>query len=383
MNVIIHRGSHQIGGCCTEIATDTSRILIDFGSELDGNAELHINGVTSGKSYCNAVLFSHYHGDHIGLMESINADIPLYISDLSLSILKQQNIRQKVFDENVVNRIETYKAASSLVFGDITVTPFMVDHSAFDSHMFLVEADGKKVLHTGDFRSHGFRGKGLLPTLEKYVGAVDVMICEGTTISRNKEVSMTESELAFRAKEILRENKYVFVACASTNVDRIAAFCSAVPRGKYCICDAYQKSILDIVKEKSGKYSSLYNFHKMLTYSSSLDDKMLQQGFCMFIRPGNFLSTKLLEKYKDKDPLVIYSMWHGYLDQNANLKNALDGFRLTELHTSGHADFETINKVITLTNPKIIIPIHTKAPELFDMSSAVKSVEDGNPIEIL
>lgn len=382
MKVIIHRGSHQIGGCCTEIATDTSRILIDFGSELDESAELHISGVTDGKSCCNAVLFSHYHGDHIGLMESINADIPLYISDLSLRILKQQNARQKVFDENVVNRIETYKTASSLVFGDITVTPFMVDHSAFDSHMFLIEADDKKVLHTGDFRSHGFRGKGLLPTLEKYVGAVDVLICEGTTISRNKEIPMTEGVLARKAKEILQENKYVFVACASTNIDRIAAFCSAVPRGKYCLCDSYQKSILDIVKEKSGKYSNLYDFPKMLTYSPALDDKMLQHGFCMFIRPGNFLSTKLLEKYKDLDPLVVYSMWHGYLDQNANLKNALGGFRLTELHTSGHADVDTIDKVISITNPKMIIPIHTDMPEQFANSQTVRVVSDGEIISI-
>ena len=382
MKIIIHRGSHQIGGCCTEIATDTSRILIDFGSELDGSAELHINGVTGGKSYCNAVLFSHYHGDHIGLVESINADIPLYISDLSLCILKQQNARQKVFDEKVVNRIETYKTASSLVFGDITVTPFMVDHSAFDSHMFLIEADGKKVLHTGDFRSHGFRGKGLLPTLEKYVGAVDVLICEGTTISRNKEISMTEGILARKAKEILQKNKYVFVACASTNIDRIAAFCSAVPRGKYCLCDSYQKSILDIVKEKSGKYSNLYDFPKMLTYSPVLDDKMLQHGFCMFIRPGNFLSTKLLEKYKDLDPLVVYSMWHGYLDQNANLKNALGGFRLTELHTSGHADSDTIDRVISATKPKMIIPIHTDMPEQFANSQTVRVVSDGEIISI-
>ena len=382
MKIIIHRGSHQIGGCCTEIATDTSRILIDLGSELDGSSELHINGVTGGKSYCNAVLFSHYHGDHIGLVESINADIPLYISDLSLRILKQQNARQKVFDDKVVNRIEAYKTASSLVFGDITVTPFMVDHSAFDSHMFLIEADGKKVLHTGDFRSHGFRGKGLLPTLEKYVGAVDVLICEGTTISRNKEIPMTEGVLARKAKEIFQENKYVFVACTSTNIDRIAAFCSAVPRGKYCLCDSYQKSILDIVKEKSGKCSNLYDFPKMLTYSPALDDKMLQHGFCMFIRPGNFLSTKLLEKYKDLDPLVVYSMWHGYLDRNANLKNALFGFRLTELHTSGHADSDTIDRVISATKPKMIIPIHTDMPEQFANSQTVRVVSDGEIISI-
>lgn len=30
----IHRGSHQIGGCCTEISAGGHRILIDFGANL-------------------------------------------------------------------------------------------------------------------------------------------------------------------------------------------------------------------------------------------------------------------------------------------------------------------------------------------------------------
>lgn len=382
MKVIIHRGSHQIGGCCTEIATDRSRILIDFGAELDGNAELNIKGITGGNSHCNAVLFSHYHGDHIGLIESINKDIPLFIGELSLNILKMQNDRRKTYSEDVINRISSYKTGYPFVFGDIKVTPFMVDHSAFDSHMFLIEADGKKVLHTGDFRQHGFRGKGLIPTLEKYVGEIDVLICEGTTISRNSQTIMTESELTARAKSVFENNKYVFIACASTNIDRIAAFCSAVPSGKYCICDAYQKKILDVVKEKSGSRSALYTFPKALIYSPSLDDKMLQRGFCAFIRPGNYLSNKLLEQYKDKDPLIVYSMWHGYLEQNNALKNALSDFRMVELHTSGHADSETIDRVISKTKPKLIIPIHTDTPEQFANLSAVRVVDDGEILTV-
>ena len=35
MNITIHRGTHQIGGCATEIRTNNTRIFIDFGAELD------------------------------------------------------------------------------------------------------------------------------------------------------------------------------------------------------------------------------------------------------------------------------------------------------------------------------------------------------------
>ena len=34
MIITIHRGLNQIGGCISEIATDTTRILIDLGQNL-------------------------------------------------------------------------------------------------------------------------------------------------------------------------------------------------------------------------------------------------------------------------------------------------------------------------------------------------------------
>lgn len=382
MKIIVHRGTHQIGGCATEIRTNTNRIIIDVGSELEGNAPLSIPGVTEGKSNCDAVLFTHYHGDHIGLITSVNDDIPLLMSELTLGILKLQNNRQRLFNEKVIDRISPFITARTLSFGNIKVTPFMVDHSAFDSHMFLIEADGKKVLHTGDFRSHGFRGKGLIPTLEKYVGCVDALICEGTTLSRNNATSLTEYELSKKTKLIMQKNKYVFVACASTNFDRIAAICSAVPRGKYCLCDEYQKSLLDIVSEHSGKYSRLYQYQKMLTYSDNLLEKMEKQGFCMFIRLGNYLSNQLLKRFEDKEPLIVYSMWSGYLDDE-RIKSAVAEYRMVKLHTSGHADIETIEKVVGIVNPSTVIPIHTECPLDFPGSNVnVLNVIDGQEIII-
>ena len=34
MEIIIHRGAHQIGGCITEIKSDNAKILIDLGANL-------------------------------------------------------------------------------------------------------------------------------------------------------------------------------------------------------------------------------------------------------------------------------------------------------------------------------------------------------------
>lgn len=36
MNITIHRGTNQIGGCLTEIESGGYRIFIDFGEQLPG-----------------------------------------------------------------------------------------------------------------------------------------------------------------------------------------------------------------------------------------------------------------------------------------------------------------------------------------------------------
>ena len=75
--------------------------------------------------------------------------------------------------------MHTFHENQKLRFGDIVVTPYFVSHSAYDAYMFLIEAEGKRILHTGDFRGHGYFSKGLILTIQKYIGQVDVLIIEG------------------------------------------------------------------------------------------------------------------------------------------------------------------------------------------------------------
>lgn len=104
--------------------------------------------------------------------------------------------------------------------GDIWIMPFSIDHSACDSYMFLIEADGKILLYTGDFRLHGFRGKAIPKILLNRIGHVDALIIEGTALSRNGHHSISEADLQRKAKEYMEQYKYVFVLCASTNPKR-------------------------------------------------------------------------------------------------------------------------------------------------------------------
>lgn len=84
----------------------------------------------------------------MGLMDMVNPDIPLYMGKASKETLKRLNNRTRKFPVELVERIRTFEAPQTIVIGDIAITPLFVDHSAYDAHMFLIEADGKRVLHS-------------------------------------------------------------------------------------------------------------------------------------------------------------------------------------------------------------------------------------------
>ena len=64
--------------------------------------------------------------------------------------------------------------------------------------MFLIECDGKKVLPTGDFRDHGYLGKGLYTMLEKHIipQGIDVLITEGTNVGQRLKRVLSEQEIS-------------------------------------------------------------------------------------------------------------------------------------------------------------------------------------------
>lgn len=392
MTITIHRGTHQIGGCITEIRTDSTRIIIDLGAELPDNdtkntpASLDVTGVTQGVTDCAAVFFTHYHGDHIGLISRILPSVPIYMGETAKEIY-QAFCRQT--NNNGLTAVEstlTYRPAEPIQIGDITVTPFLIDHSAFDAYMFLIEANGKRVLHTGDFRIHGFRGSKTFKMLECYVGQVDWLICEGTTLSRVGEKPMTERKLQTQARQIMLKNKRVFVLCSSTNIDRIAAFYHAIPDSRPMVCDNYQKELLDIVRERHGAKTSLYDFEHVYSYGKNLEKLMDEKGFCMLIR-ANSWSRHFIEKYKG-DSIIVYSMWLGYLEghaKNQYLVDFLKPYTYHELHTSGHASSDDLKKIYSVVNPRCgLIPIHCEAPELFTNflpNAKIAILNDGEAVE--
>ena len=394
MKVCIYRGAHQIGGIATEISTATTRILIDMGDELslDPNfvsAPLNIPGVTDTNGRCDAVLFTHYHGDHTGQMLRIRPEIPLYAGVLAKDIMRM-SAQQAWQNYDVLCKrmetIQTFSAGKPFLIGNIRITPFCIDHSACDSYMFLIEADGKRVLYTGDFRLHGVRGNVMDKILGRRIGKVDVIITEGTTVSRSGGSVVTEWDLQKHVKTYLRQYKYVFALCATTNLDRIFALARAVPCGKYCICDDYQKVLAKAVSDRWSSISAFYKMPKLTIYRDNLLPRFQRLGGLMFVRVNRQFEA-IIRQFDPAQSIILYSMWDGYRTKpgsNIPAFLALTG-TWEPLHTSGHASPDDLHHVIEKADPEIVIPMHTDAPQKMQTLCPNRKVillKDGEELEL-
>lgn len=100
MKITIHRGINQIGGCITEIAIEKARILIDLGQNLpDGEGVVqdefaNLDSIETLTKDIDAIFYTHYHGDHLGLFHLVPDTIDQYIGSVAkrVALCKQKRL---------------------------------------------------------------------------------------------------------------------------------------------------------------------------------------------------------------------------------------------------------------------------------------------------
>ena len=376
MNIHIHRGQNQIGGSVIEISDNKTRLFFDLGINLDENDEVEvpeIDGLFYGAPNCDGVFISHYHSDHLGLTDKLLDGIPVFMGEKAYDIITAAaNYREK----QILFTPQFIYDRDKITIGDFTITPYLCDHSAFDSYMFLIENGGKTVLYTGDFRANGRLD---FDALLEDLPVVDVLITEGTTLTREGRENIQEELLEEIAVNYIQEQKGpVFIMMSAQNIDRlVTAQNIADQTDRVFLQDIYTAQIAKscgVLSDKARvfmtggdkQYQQLQQFNtvKIGKYAIS------KTPFLMCIRQSmkNYLA-KLNDLVSFEGGVLFYGMWKGYMEQ-PKMKEFLDwmtskGVKVHILHTSGHADSITIEKIVEATSPKTIIPVHTENADWF------------------
>lgn len=398
MRITLHR-PNQIGGCITEIVSSKgTRIFVDLGHNLSKGDQESEDEYASEKAITDligdarAIFYTHIHGDHFELFRYVPDWIDQYIGPLAHEIImtKYRHMSNATeLKENCLKCLKKlelfkeYRKGRPITIDDITVTPFQVSHSSADSYMLKIKCDGKTILHTGDFRGHGYMGNGIYKVIDKFhiAGNVDILITEGTNVDNNTKSILPEYVLKKEFKEVFRQYKNTFIICSSTDADRLESIYSANKESvrRPFIVDTYQKDILCLIDKYAENEKLLYHFNidDICSYSPSvekMDNMMRCHGFVMLLRCSEKFQSyleKILPWCKPEETCLVYSQYHGYIDKregntafNQKLYDFVEQFRergcfvKEDLHTSGHASKQDLVRLCEQVNPKVIIPIH-------------------------
>ncbi len=398
--------SNQVGGNVTMITTDQTKIVIDYGEDLPGNTSCEEFSIDWVHENVDAVFFTHYHGDHMGRLTEIPETIPLYMSKASNMVLR--NYYRKLGNEIALERLDglhnirILNDRESVTRKDIRLTPYHVDHSAFDSFMFLVETPDKTILHTGDYRDKGYRGRvnvngneipAIVSTINNEIKGerdceIDVLITEGTMINTAYDAcEYTEQDMQKELTDLFRDHKYVFLVISSSNADSLLSFYrAAVANGMSFYANEYVLRQLNVFEELSCEFDDPYCYSKSWPILRRNDSKnvsekyrrsflgqrrhLRNEGFVMVVSEKD---EDLWEEFTDLDPILIYSMWDGYIDEelggeaySASLADFCRKHDARHIHVGGHASPNLITSVIEAAYPsEKIIPMHTDNPDGF------------------
>jgi len=396
MKLCIHRGSHQIGGSCVELESQGKRLLLDLGLPLEAEENSDdllpaIPGLKEAGEDLLGVIVSHPHMDHYGLLKHVRADLPVAMGAAGRRILEAA--QPWIPDATVPPPGPVLESGCVLEWGPFRITPYLVDHSAFDSYAFLIEADGDRIFYSGDFRAHGRKGKLFERMVAHPPKDLKVLLMEGSSLGRLSMGSTfeTEDDLEKRlATEFKATEGLALVYASAQNIDRLVTVFRAAKRsGRRMVIDLYTALMLEATGATSipqsdwpqvalfvpqrqrvqileNKRFALLERHKAnRIYKEELAAKAPES--VLLFRPLHRRDLEIAGALKGAR--MFYSMWEGYLKEKygASIKDWADAHQIPfmQMHTSGHAGPADLQTFANALNPKSLTPIHSFQPERY------------------
>jgi len=317
------------------------------------------------------VIISHAHPDHIGLVDLVDSGVPVYLGGRAAEMCRETRFFVPVALD--VGSTRDLADGVPVALGPFTITPLAVDHGIDDAFALLVEADGQRLIYSGDLRGHG-RDADCLERLASRAGEVDVLLLEGTRLGREESGAPETSEADVEevcVERFTAARRAVITFASAQNVDRIDTIIRAARRtGRTAVLDLYGASMWTATgrpwpcearvrlarwQRRRILESQSFDRTRAVRHQRIYDEDLVRRAEQLVIvsRTSSLDELENLGVLVDAD--AVWSMWSGYLSLPST-RPALrilrrNGVALHEAHASGHARPRDLRRLAEAVRP--------------------------------
>ena len=421
-SLTFYGGVGEVGGNKIMVEDKGTKIMLDFGIAFNTGEDYWINwlqprsakplkdrfefgmlpkikglyrkdllegtGLKYVKPQIDGVFITHAHFDHVGYLEFIDPEIPVFLGEgtkLITDIVQEQG--RTNYGEH---RFNTFRTGKKIKIDSMEIEPVHVDHSIPAAYGYIIHTSEGVVAYTGDLRMHGVRSDMTNDFINKAKEAEPAaMVSEGTRIGSERRTNHTEKEVKTKSCEIAsKTRKLVITTFYPRDIDRLRTFYQVAKdsKRKFVVSLKAAHLLSRLKEDKRLSVPDVTSDPDILVYlrpksryykweqpflDNAVDCNYVHKNQSrLILNLGLMQFAELIDIRPDKGSHFIHSMSEPFSEEDIEdevMHNWLNHFGLNfhQLHASGHCSGAEIIKNIQTIKPKKVFPVHTENPEMF------------------
>ena len=394
-------GLGEFGRNVLWISCGDSNVVVDAGVSFPDETFPGIDRIAPDLSplkgvRIDAILLTHGHEDHVGSLPLLAewCDAPIHGLPFTLALA-----RRRLEEAGAsLDRLVEARRGEPLRAGAFDFTFFRVSHSVPDSAAILIEAGGRRLFHSGDFKLDPDPPDGETTDVERITAAaasgVDLALVDSTNAERPGRALSERVAGAGLAAAFADAPGRIVVTTFSSHVARISqAIDAAMAEGRrVAILGRSMRTIADIAE----RFRRLQIPTVSRIFPPDLAEAPARRVLCLMGgsqgEPFSALYRLALEEHADLkldpgDRVLFSSRTIPGHERSVNrvtdhlVRRGARVLRETDppIHVSGHAHREDIADWLALVQPRAILPVHGERRMLAALAEIAR--EHGLPDE--
>lgn len=352
------------------------------------------------KKNCVAMIITHGHEDHIGALTHVwpNLKTKIYATPFTASLIKEKFKEKKI---NIDDYLKIIPLNGNIDLDSIKIELISLTHSILEPNALLIEYEGNKIFHTGDWKcdldpmiGDNFNEKKL-----KEIGSLGIlaMICDSTNIFTEGRSGSEKDVKESMLRIFENQKKRILVTTFASNAARMqTVFQCADKVGRY-------------VSLVGRSMHRIYNTAKSCGYFSELkppidprDVKKIPREKIVYLctgsqgEPRGAMNRICNQDHPDVDIVAddtvifssriipgnekkLYAMHNILVRRGINVVSEENAF----IHVSGHPGREEMHEMYDWIKPDISVPVHGEHRHLkeHNMFAKLKKIKQPMLIE--